>query len=104
MYTGLNHPEVFGYVGMFSAGITSAGVDIRGKNVDASTYDQAFKAVLPHTATQAPVKLLWISCGTEDGLITVNHGFETWPRQTSRATWKSAIHPACTPGWCGAMT
>ena len=23
MYTGLNHPEVFGYVGMFSAGITS---------------------------------------------------------------------------------
>ncbi len=94
MYTGLNHPEVFGYVGMFSAGITSSGVDIRGKNVEASTYDAAFKAVLPHAATQAPVKLLWISCGTEDGLITVNHGFENW----AKTNIKGNVQVRDTPG------
>ena len=94
MYTGLNHPEVFGYVGMFSAGITSAGPDIRGKNVDPATYDAAFKAVLPHAATQAPVKLLWISCGTEDGLITVNHGFENW----AKTNIKGNVQVRDTPG------
>ena len=94
MYTGLNHPEVFSYVGMFSAGISSAAADIRGKNVDAATYDTAFKGVLPHTSTQAPVKLLWISCGTEDGLITVNHGFETW----AKTNIKGNVQVRDTPG------
>ena len=94
MYTGLNHPEVFGYVGMFSAGINSASADIRGKNVDAATYDIAFKGELPHTATQAPVKLLWISCGTEDGLITVNHGFEAW----AKTNIKGNVQVRDTPG------
>ena len=92
MYTGLNHPEVFGYVGMFSAGISSAGADIRGKNVEAATYDAAFKAVLPHAATQAPVKLLWISCGTEDALITVNHGFETWAKDQHQGECAGTRH------------
>ena len=94
MYTGLNHPEVFGYVGMFSAGITSAGADIRGKNVDAATYDAAFKAALPNAATQPPVKLLWISCGTEDALISVNHGFEAW----AKTNIKGNVQVRDTPG------
>ncbi len=93
-YTGLNHPEVFGYVGMFSSGITSAAADIRGKDVDAATYDVAFKAMLPNTAKQPPVKLLWISCGTEDSLINVNHGFETW----AKANIKGNVQVRDTPG------
>lgn len=92
-YTGLNHPEVFGYVGMFSAGITST-MDIRGKDVPTATYDAAFKAMLPNAATQPPVKLLWISCGTEDGLITVNHAFETW----AKANIKGNVQVRDTPG------
>ncbi len=92
-YTGLNHPEVFGYVGMFSAGITST-MDIRGKDVPAATYDAAFKAMLPNAATQPPVRLLWISCGTEDALITVNHGFETW----AKANIKGNVQVRDTPG------
>ena len=94
MYTGLNHPEVFSYVGMFSAGINSGSADIRGKNVDAATYDTAFKGALPHASTQAPVKLLWISCGTEDALITVNHGFETW----AKTNIKGNVQVRDTPG------
>lgn len=93
-YTGLNHPEVFGYVGMFSSGITSAAADIRGTQVDAATYDKAFRAMLPNTATQPPVKLLWISCGTEDALISVNHGFETW----AKANIKGNVQVRDTPG------
>lgn len=93
-YTALNHPEVFGYVGMFSSGITSAVADIRGKDVDAATYDKAFKAMLPNIATQVPVKLLWISCGTEDSLISVNHGFETW----AKTNLKGNVQVRDTPG------
>ncbi len=94
IYTGLNHPEVFGYVGAFSSGITSAVADIRGTNVDAATYDKAFQVMIPHAATQAPVKLLWVSCGTEDGLINVNHGFETW----AKANIKGNVEVRDTPG------
>ncbi len=94
MYTGLNHPEVFGYVGMFSAGITTPGANIRGANVDAASYDAAFRQVLPNAATQAPVKLLWISCGTEDALISVNHGFEAW----AKANIKGNVQVRDTPG------
>ena len=40
------------------------------------------------------MKLLWISCGTEDSLITVNHGFENW----AKTNIKGNVQVRDTPG------
>lgn len=63
LFTGLNHPDVFGYVGAMSSAIVTKDFD--------SFYAGRKKA---------PLKLLWISCGTEDGLITPNRALEAWAK------------------------
>lgn len=67
---GLNHPEVFRYVG----GMSSA---LRGEH-----FDQQFPAYAGgNQNTFAQFKLLWVACGTEDGLITPNRHFIAWAKQ-----------------------
>jgi len=81
--TGLNHPEIFGYVGAFSSAIVSAQTPVnhpKPEEIDDATYERAFTGIVPHAKTQPAVKLFWISCGTEDGLITVNRKFEAWAK------------------------
>jgi enterochelin esterase-like enzyme len=65
LLTGLNHLDQFAWIGAFSSG----GIDL-----------QEFGAEFPgvdSTASQKP-KLLWIACGTDDGLIKVNREFKSW--------------------------
>ena len=86
IHTGLNHPEVFGYVGAFSSAIVSplaprSTTEQNTASIPDATYEAAFKDIVPHAATQAPFKLFWLSCGTEDGLITVNRKFGAWTKQ-----------------------
>lgn len=86
IHTGLNHPEVFGYVGAFSSAIVSplAPGSTNQQNAAAipdSTYQAAFQGIVPNAKTQAPFKLFWLSCGTEDGLNTVNQKFGSWAKQ-----------------------
>ncbi|MFN2976690.1 esterase [Terriglobus aquaticus] len=86
IHTGLSHPEVFGYVGAFSSAIVSplAPGSTNAQNASSisdETYQAAFQGIVPNAKTQAPFKLFWLSCGTEDGLNTVNQKFGTWAKQ-----------------------
>ena len=64
LFTGLNNLDRFAWIGAFSSG----GMD--------DSFDSMF-ASLPANAN-AQLKLLWVSCGTDDRLITVNRGLNTW--------------------------
>jgi enterochelin esterase family protein len=98
IYTGLNHPETFAYVGAFSSAVTSP--DLRDTRLPGSApltpadYDKGFQTIVPNAKTQQPFKLFWESCGTEDGLITVNRAFGTW----AKTNIKGNIQTRETPG------
>ena len=65
---GLRHTDDFAWIGSFSAG----GM---GNN-----YASLFPGITPQTGAsiQAKLKLLWIACGTEDGLYQPNQDFIAW--------------------------
>ncbi|MEI7732637.1 MAG: alpha/beta hydrolase-fold protein [Verrucomicrobiota bacterium] len=64
LYIGLNAPDRFAWIGAFSAGGSSGDYEKTYPNVDAKLNDQ--------------IKLLWIACGTEDGLMAGNRRFREW--------------------------
>jgi enterochelin esterase-like enzyme len=61
---GLNHLELFSYVGGFSAAITPANFS---KDFASLTADPK--------AANRDLRLLWIGCGTDDGLFQVSQSF-----------------------------
>ncbi len=66
---GLKHPEIFRYV----IGMSSA---IHGEH-----FDEHFPNFAGGNGNSfAHYKLLWVACGTEDGLITPNRHFVTWAK------------------------
>jgi enterochelin esterase family protein len=68
--TGLNHLDEFGWIGAFSSG----GIDLQ-------SFDAEFPG-LDSSVNKKP-KLLWIACGTEDGLIKVNRDLKSWLKTKS---------------------
>jgi enterochelin esterase-like enzyme len=64
LFTGLNDVDRFAWVGAFSSG---------GLNDD---FDKFFPSLPPNASAQ--LRLLWISCGMDDGLITVNRNLNAW--------------------------
>lgn len=64
LYVGLNALDRFAWIGAFSAG---------GSSTD---YATAYPKLDQKAASQ--IKLLWIACGTEDGLIEPNRKFREW--------------------------
>lgn len=64
LYTGLNHPDIFGYVAAMSSAIVN------------DDFNAAYAG-----RSKAPLKLLWTSCGTEDGLIKTNRAFGEWAKK-----------------------
>jgi enterochelin esterase family protein len=68
LLTGLNHLDKFAWIGAFSSG----GID-----------NQEFSAEFPAVSAAAnkQLKLLWIACGTDDGLIKVNRAFKSWLKE-----------------------
>lgn len=62
--TGLNHLDQFAWIGAFSSG----------------GLDKNFDAMFPRldARANAQLRLLWISCGTEDRLITRNRELREW--------------------------
>ncbi len=66
---GLTQPQTFKYV----AGMSSA---VQGEH-----FDQKFPSMAAgYAASQAKLKLLWVGCGTEDGLIAANRAFVAWAK------------------------
>jgi enterochelin esterase-like enzyme len=64
LLTGLNHLDKFAWVGSFSAGGMPDEFEKDFPKLDAAANQQ--------------LKLLWIACGTEDHLITVNRNLREW--------------------------
>ncbi len=69
LLAGLNHTDAFAYVGGFSSGGLGDG-----------NFTSWFPAITPKSAAgiNASLHLLWISCGTEDGLFAPNQKFIAW--------------------------
>ena len=63
-FIGLTNIDKFAWIGAFSAGGGNRNPDTTYPNLDAKTGNQ--------------LKLLWIACGTEDGLIAGNRTFREW--------------------------
>jgi enterochelin esterase family protein len=78
---GLTHPELFAWVGSMSAGLPLP------QNVN---FDVLFPGM---DASKANLSLLWVACGTDDGLITPNRAFVAWAKQKG-----FAVTPIETPG------
>jgi len=92
LYTGLNHQDKFAWVASFSGAFVmwprpesatpapapAPGGAGRGggANLDPAVFEKNFPALDAKTNKQ--LKLLWIACGTDDGLIGVNRQFKTW--------------------------
>ncbi|MBO0721764.1 MAG: esterase family protein, partial [Blastocatellia bacterium] len=64
LYTGLNNLKTFAWVGSFSAGGLNQNIDESFPGLDSQA--------------NAQLHLLWIACGTEDGLIANNRKFSEW--------------------------
>ncbi|MGH9378850.1 MAG: alpha/beta hydrolase, partial [Terriglobia bacterium] len=64
LFTGLNNLDKFAWVASFSAG---------GLSED---YDQEFPSL--GSSANSKLKVLWIACGTADGLLTSNRKFRAW--------------------------
>jgi enterochelin esterase-like enzyme len=64
LLTGLNNLDKFAWVGAFSSGGIPENFEKDFPTLDAKANQQ--------------LKLLWIACGTEDHLITVNRNFREW--------------------------
>jgi enterochelin esterase family protein len=84
LLVGLNHVGDFAYVGAFSAGGLGQG-----------NYDPSFPGMTPASVAEinARLRLLWIACGTEDGLLPANQKFIAWLKE--KGIQPSAIQ---TPG------
>lgn len=84
LLVGLNHTDYFAYVGGFSAGGLGDG-----------NYAAAFPGITPASSAKidGQLKLLWIACGTEDGLFPPNQRLIAWLQQ-------QGVHPVAvqTPG------
>ncbi|MEZ0324430.1 MAG: esterase [Fimbriimonas sp.] len=65
LFVGLNNLGTFGYIGAFSSG----GLP--------GSPESAFPKFTADAANKH-LKLLWIACGTEDGLIGMNRGLDKW--------------------------
>lgn len=64
LLTGLNHLNQFAYIGAFSSG----GIP--------EDFDKDFGSLDAQTAKD--LKMLWIACGTDDGLIEINRKLRSW--------------------------
>jgi enterochelin esterase-like enzyme len=67
LLTGLNNLDKFAWIGAFSSGGIPEDFDKDFPGLDAKANSQ--------------IRLLWIACGTEDHLITVNRKFRDWLKE-----------------------
>lgn len=64
LYTGVNTLDHFAWVGAFSSGGLAEDFASEFPNLDAKANSQ--------------LRVLWIACGTDDGLINLNRKFREW--------------------------
>ena len=67
LFTGLNHLDQFAWIGGFSF-----GSDLDDFSAEFPSLDES---------ANRKIKLLWIACGVDDDLITLNRQFKTWLKE-----------------------
>jgi enterochelin esterase-like enzyme len=74
LLVGLNHVDDFAYVGGFSSAPLGS---------EKGDFGSSFPGITAQSAPDldAKLKLLWIACGTEDGLIGANRKFIAWLKE-----------------------
>ncbi len=87
IFTGLNHPDKFAWIGSFSGAFvmwrSAAGIEgDSGRGAGPSNSPAVFEKTFPSldAKVNSSLRLLWITCGTADGLIGVNREFKEWLR------------------------
>jgi len=85
---GLNHPELFGYVGVYSAGLSREP-------------EAAFKTLLEKKAlSRKNLKLLWIGCGTQDGGFERAQQLSQWMTgHGTKNVWRPSEGGHTWPNW-----
>ncbi len=92
LYVGLNHLDKFAWIGAFSsapmlfppaADAAQAAAPAGGgrgapQPIDPAVFAKTFPALDAKANSQ--IRMLWIVCGTDDGLIGVNRQFKDWLR------------------------
>ena len=92
IYTGLTYLDKFAYIGSFSGAFVMwpraesdpppppAGAAGRGGRGGRNMTEADFAKNFPNVSakTNAQLRLLWIACGNDDNLMTVNRQFRTW--------------------------
>jgi enterochelin esterase-like enzyme len=94
LYVGLNHLDTFAWIGAFSsapmlwppaAAAAAPAAEGRGAGrgatapvMDPAVFPKTFPAL--NAKANARIRMLWIVCGTADGLIGVNRQFKDWLR------------------------
>jgi enterochelin esterase family protein len=88
LYTGLNHLDKFAWMGSFSgafvmwpganpaAGPAPASGGRGMQVIDEAAFGKNFPAL--DAKANAQIRMLWIVCGTADGLVGVNRQFKAW--------------------------
>jgi enterochelin esterase family protein len=93
LYIGLNYLDHFAYIGSFSgafvmwpranppavnpgAGAGRGGGRGAPQSMEPSDFEKNFSNVGAKTNSQ--LRLVWIACGLDDGLLNVNRQFKTW--------------------------
>lgn len=73
LLVGLNHLDDFAYVGGFSSAPLA----------DQNGFESSFPGITAQSAPDinAKLRLLWIACGTEDGLFAPNQKFIAWLKE-----------------------
>src|SRR6185503_12884363 len=86
LFTGLNHLDKFAWMGSFSGAFvmwrSAAGIDAASGRGAGPSNIAVFEKTFPALDTKAnsSIRMLWITCGTADGLIGVNREFKDWLR------------------------
>jgi enterochelin esterase-like enzyme len=88
IYTGLHYSDRFAYVGSFSGAFVmwpranppAPGTGRGGRGtptMEIADFEKNFPDLLA-AKVNAQMRLLWIACGSDDGLMAVNRQFRTW--------------------------
>lgn len=77
---GLNHPELFTWIGAFSSAFMMYGISEFGKSSGISLLDSIYAKTFPalNESINKKINLLWFSCGKSDFLLGNNHDFMKW--------------------------
>jgi enterochelin esterase family protein len=90
LFVGLNHLDKFAWIGAFSsaqvlfpavmaavpAGGPGGGRGTTPAPIDPAAFSKTFPSL--DAKANAQIRMLWIVCGTADGLIGVNRQFKDW--------------------------